>query len=62
MKCTQLPCKLEDGESCHAYLTRKSFEESMKQEGWKYPIKVRARFGTNDGEFYSELIELHEII
>ena len=61
MICTHLPCKLQDGESCYAYLSRIDLEEMMRKEGWNYPIEVRARFNTNDGDFFSDLIELKEI-
>ncbi|MFX1275683.1 MAG: ATP-binding protein [Promethearchaeota archaeon] len=60
MICSRLPYKLEDGESCQAYLSRQSFEETMNQEGWSYPLKIRGVFGTNDGEFLSEIIELKD--
>ncbi len=33
----------------------------MKEEGWKYPIKVKALFNTNDGIFFSDTLELNEI-
>jgi len=57
----KLPYKLQDGESCPAYLSRKDMEGLMKEEGWKYPIKVRALFNTNDGKFFSDTLELNEI-
>lgn len=58
---THLPCKLEDGESCKGFLSRKDFEGLISEEGWDYPIEARAIFNTNDGKFYSELIELNKI-
>jgi len=57
----ELPYKLQDGESCQAFLSRKDLKEMMKEEGWKYPIRVRALFNTNDGKFYSDVLELFEI-
>lgn len=56
-----LPYKLQDGESCQAYLSRKDLEGIMKEEDWNYPIKVRALFNTNDGKFFSDTLELKEI-
>ena len=58
---TKLPIKLEDGESCNAYIDRPSFEEIMKKEGWSYPIQVQGVFTTNDGKYFSEDIILKEI-
>lgn len=57
----RLPYKLNDGESCQAYLSRRDLEGLMKEEGWNYPIKIRALFNTNDGKFYSDTLELNEI-
>ena len=57
----RLPYKLNDGESCQAYLSRRDLEILMKEEGWDYPIKIRALFNTNDGKFYSDTLELNEI-
>ncbi len=57
----KLPYKLQDGESCSAYLSRKDLEGIMKEGGWNYPIKVRALFDTNDGKFFSDTLELNEI-
>ena len=56
-----LPYKLNDGESCQAYLSRRDLEGLMKEEGWNYPVKIRALFNTNDGKFYSDTLELNEI-
>ncbi|MHA1249006.1 MAG: ATP-binding protein [Candidatus Helarchaeota archaeon] len=58
---TRLPYKLDDGESCQAFLSRKDLKEMMIREGWDYPIEARAIFYTNDGKFYSEIIEIQEI-
>lgn len=51
---TPLPWKLGDGESCNAYISRSAFKDIMKEQGWNYPLKVRAAFQTNDGKFYSK--------
>jgi hypothetical protein len=56
-----LPCKLEDGESCKAYLSRKDLKEIITEKGWNYPFEARALFDTNDGKFYSEAIEIQEL-
>ena len=56
-----LPCKLEDGESCSAYLSIKDLKQMVKGQGWSYPFEARALFGTNDGKFYSEAIEIRDI-
>ncbi|MBA7515192.1 hypothetical protein ES705_07231 [subsurface metagenome] len=58
---THLPCKLEDGESCKAFLSTKDLKEMVKEQGWSYPFEARALFGTNDGKFYSEAIEIRDI-
>ena len=58
---THLPCKLEDGESCPAFLSRNDLKEIIKEKGWNYPFEARALFGTNDGRFYSETIEIRDI-
>lgn len=57
----RLPCKLEDGESCKAYLSVKDFKDIIETKGWNLPSEVRAFFRTNDGRFYSEPIELQDI-
>lgn len=56
-----LPCKLEDGESCKAFLSRNDLEEIIKEKGWNYPFEARALFNTNDGRFYSETIEIRDM-
>ncbi len=56
-----IPCKLEDGDSCQAFLSRTDLKEMMIREGWDYPIEARAIFNTNDGKFYSDVMELQEI-
>ena len=58
---SQLPCKLEDGEDCKAFLSRKDLEKIMSEKGWNYPIKIRALFDTNDGKFVSDTLDLDEI-
>lgn len=58
---TPLPSKLEDGESCEAFIERSYFEKMMTDEGWNYPIIVKAYFNTNDGAFYSNEITLYKI-
>lgn len=57
----RLPCKLEDGESCKAYLSRKDLKGIITEKGWNYPFEARALFVTNDGKFYSETIEIDDI-
>ena len=59
--CTHLPCKIQDGEACNAFLSRHEFERIMNDEGWSYPINVRAYYETNDGKFFSDEIELRKI-
>jgi hypothetical protein len=56
-----LPCKLEDGESCKAFFSRKDLKNMIKEKGWNYPFEARALFSTNDGKFYSETIEIRDI-
>lgn len=58
---TSIPCTLEDGESCQAFLSRKDLKKMMIRKGWDYPIEAKAIFNTNDGKFYSNEIELQEI-
>lgn len=58
---TPLPCKLEDGESCEAFIERSFFEKMMTDNGYNYPIIVKAYFSTNDGKFYSDKITLNKI-
>jgi len=58
--CDRLPKKLLDGESCQALISRKYFEQEMKENKWKYPLEVKAFFHTNDGRFYSNSIELKD--
>jgi len=58
---SQVPIKLQDGEACKANFSRKDFEEILEENGWDYPIKVRAIFWTNDGNYYSDEIELKKI-
>ncbi len=50
--------KLEDGDDSQAFLSRREFEEFVDENGWEYPIKIRSYFNTNDGEFFSEILEL----
>ncbi|MFX1363309.1 MAG: hypothetical protein ACFFCE_16700 [Promethearchaeota archaeon] len=56
--CTPLPCKLQDGEDCHAFISREAFEDMMNEHGWNYPLKIRGFFHSNDGVFYSEPFDL----
>ncbi len=56
--CTPLPWKLQDGEDCHAYISREAFKEMMIEHGWNYPLKIRGYYRTNDGMFYSDPIDL----
>ncbi|GAH33699.1 unnamed protein product, partial [marine sediment metagenome] len=58
---THLPCKLEDGESCQAFLSRNDLKRRMIEEGWNYPFEARALFSTNDGKFFSEAIEIQDM-
>ena len=58
---TPLPCRLRDGESCNAYISRPAFEAIMKEQSWLYPLNVRAVFQTNDEKFFSEEISLKKI-
>ncbi|KKN17084.1 hypothetical protein LCGC14_0969390 [marine sediment metagenome] len=58
---TSLPCKLEDGESCTAFIERLYFEKIIKDEGFKFPIIVKAFLNTNDGRFYSDEIKLKKL-
>ena len=57
---TKLPTKLEDGDSCSAYIKRVDFENQSKESGYSLPTKVKAYFRTNEDIFYSDLIELSE--
>jgi hypothetical protein len=58
---TPLPRKLEDGESCSAFIERLHFEKIIEDEGWKFPIIVKAFFNTNDGTYYSDEITLKKL-
>ena len=58
--CDRLPRKLLDGDACYAYLSRTYFEQEMEENGWKYPLEVKAFFSTTDGRFYSESIILEK--
>lgn len=58
--CDRLPKKLLDGEACQALISRKYFEQEMKNNKWKYPLEVKVFFDTNDGRFYSDSIELKD--
>ncbi|MCF2141619.1 MAG: ATP-binding protein [Candidatus Lokiarchaeota archaeon] len=57
---TDLPKTLNDGESCSAYIIRKKFDELSKENGYTFPLKVKAYFRSNEEMFYSDLIELQE--
>ena len=55
-----LPTKLGDSDVCQALIERISFEKIMKEEDWKYPMKVKAVFNSNDSSYYSEEITLNK--
>ena len=57
----RLPCKLEDGESCTAYLSIKDLKNIIEKKGRNLPSELRAFFRTNDGRFYSEPINIQDI-
>jgi len=56
--CTPLHCKLQDGQDCHAYISREAFKEMMIKHGWNYLLKIRGYFRTIDRMFYSNPIDL----
>lgn len=55
---SKLPCEIKDGQSCGAYISKAGFKETMDENGWKFPLKVKAYFNTNDGVFMSKAITI----
>ncbi|UYP43932.1 hypothetical protein NEF87_000217 [Candidatus Lokiarchaeum ossiferum] len=58
--CDILPMKLEDGDLCSAFIEKKEFQNNINAKGYTFPTKVKAYFDTNEGIFYSDLIEIPE--
>lgn len=56
--CDKLPCKIKKDQSCSAYLSK---EILLKKYDWSYPLKVKALFSTNKGDFYSDLLVLKRL-
>ena len=58
--CDPLPKKIGDGENCSAYVGRVEVEKKLKEKGYIFPVEIRAFFRTNDGIFYSNVVDLEE--
>ena len=59
--CTPLPRRLNDGESCSAYMTRKDLEKRILEAKYTFPVEIKGFIESNDGTFYSDILKLEEM-